>query len=88
MPMVTDLVELQGSIETREDLARFVRALRDDLLNNGGAWENPTLERFLEALAAWSADMGGYFKNQGITEPDQPDWRLVGQMLFAASMYE
>lgn len=45
------------SVRTREDLAAFVLALRQDLLSNQAAWENPTLERFLEALAAWC--MGG-----------------------------
>jgi hypothetical protein len=83
-----DVVEARDSIETRQDLARFVLALRHDLLNNEDAWENPTLDRFLEALAAWIADMEGYFKNQNVPEPDRPDWRLVGQMLFAASIYE
>ena len=83
-----DVVEARDSIKTRQDLGRFVLALRDDLLNNGDAWENPTLDRFLDALAAWIADMEGYFKNQNKVEPDQPDWSLVGQMLFAASIYE
>lgn len=32
--------------------------------------------------------MGGYFANQGIEEPAQPDWKLVGQMLLAAAVYE
>jgi hypothetical protein len=83
-----DVVQVRDSIETRHDLARFVLALRDDLLNNHDAWENTTLEQFLEALAGWIGDMEGYFQNQGIPEPEQPDWQLVGQMLFAASIYE
>ncbi|MGH8838419.1 MAG: DUF7660 family protein [Jiangellaceae bacterium] len=83
-----DLIEARDSIRTRQDLARFVNALRHDLLNNGDAWENATLDRYLEALAAWIADMEGYFKNQGISAPERPDWHLVGQMLFAASIYE
>lgn len=83
-----DTLQARDSIQTRYDLARFVRALREDLLENGDAWENLTLERFLEALAAWISDMEGYFKNQEIPEPEQPDWHLVGQMLYAASIYE
>jgi hypothetical protein len=79
---------MRDSVKTREDLARFVLALRDDLLSHEDAWENATLARFLEALGAWIGDMQGYFKNQGIPEPEQPDWRLVGHMLFAASIYE
>ncbi|HEX6167164.1 MAG TPA: hypothetical protein VFZ30_10275 [Acidimicrobiales bacterium] len=83
-----DLIDARDSIQTRRDLGRFVSLLREDLLHNEDAWENSTLDRYLEALAAWIADMDGYFRNQGISEPERPDWHLVGQMLFAASIYE
>lgn len=83
-----DLLDARDSIETRQELAAFVQALREDLLEHEETWENPTLERFLGALAGWIADMEGYFRNQGIAEPEQPDWQLVGRMLFAASIYE
>jgi len=66
----------------------FVLALRDDLLANQSEWENPTLDGFLEALAAWCHDMPGYFQTQGEQKPEQPDWRLIARMLMAASMYE
>jgi hypothetical protein len=76
------------AVRTREDLATFVLALREDLLANQAAWENPTLERFLEALAAWCSDMPGYFLNRGVEQPEQPDWNLVAWMLIVASVYE
>ncbi len=76
------------AVRTREDLAAFVVALRADLLNNVADWENPTLERFLEALAAWCTDMPGFFTSQGRDEPVQPDWNLVARMLIAAASYE
>jgi hypothetical protein len=50
--------------------------------------ENPTLERFLEAFAAWCIDMPGVFQSRGLAQPEQPNWRLVGEMLIAASVYE
>jgi hypothetical protein len=76
------------AIQTREDLAGFVLALRTDLMTNPGEWENASLDRFLEALSAWCFDMPGYFSNRGEEQPEHPDWRLVGRMLLAASMYE
>lgn len=76
------------SVRTREDLSGFVLALRNDLRTNPNDWENDSLERFLEAFAAWCIDLAGYFKNQGEAVPNQPDWRLVAQMLLAASTYE
>jgi hypothetical protein len=76
------------SISSRQDLRGFVDALKADLTENPDAWENDSLERFLGALAGWIGDMDGYFKNQGLKEPAEPDWQLVGRMLFAASIYE
>ena len=75
-------------INSRHDLIAFIEALRDDLLQHPGDWENRTLERFLEALAAWSTDMDGYFQNRGEQVPSQPSWRLLGEMLNAAKIYE
>lgn len=85
------LVDIQAelnAIRSREDLATFILSLRQDLSDYPAEWENPTLDRFLEALAAWCADMPGYFLNRGEPQPDQPDWQLVGLMLLAASRYE
>jgi hypothetical protein len=83
-----DLSGRVESIKTREDLAGFVLELRTDLMTNAGEWESPSLDGFLEALSAWCGDMPGYFANRGEEQPAQPDWRLVGRMLLAASMYE
>jgi hypothetical protein len=75
-------------IEGPADLAQFVEMLRRDLVARGEGWENPTLELFLGAMAAWIRDMDGWFLNRGTDVPDQPDWSLVGHMLMAASVYE
>ncbi len=85
-----DLVGLLDKVQTREDLAAFVRMLREDLLEGGHTdeWENPTLERYLAALAAWVDDMDGHFQNRGETVPEQPSWNLIGQILYAAKIYE
>ncbi len=85
-----DLVGQLDNVQTREDIAAFVRTLRENLLEGGHAdeWENPTLERYLAALATWVDDMDGYFQNRGETVPDQPSWNLIGQILYAARSYE
>jgi len=83
-----DISERTKAVQTREDLAAFVLALRDDLTTGGSRWENATLDSYLEALASWCADMPGWFENAGRTMPGQPDWNLVAQMLLAASIYE
>jgi hypothetical protein len=75
-------------VRTRDELAVFVQRLRADLLARPDEWENTTLERFLEAFAAWCVDMPGYFANIGEPLPEQPDWELVARMLSAAAVYE
>ena len=84
-----ELLRREESVQTRTDLAGFVDALREDLhTSDDDSWENPTLERYLEALSAWIRDMPGYFKNQGIAEPREPSWGLVAKILHAAKIYE
>lgn len=83
-----EIHEQVDRIESRQDLIVFIEALRENLLRNADDWENPTLERFLAALAAWTTDMDGYFRNRGEQIPSQPTWRLIGSMLYAAKIYE
>jgi hypothetical protein len=82
------LDEYHDAIRSREDFIAFVQALSRDLHTNREAWENDTLERFLEALGAWVEDMDGYYVNQGKPIPQQPDWKVLGDILRAATMYE
>ncbi|HEV2319502.1 MAG TPA: hypothetical protein VGV18_07115 [Verrucomicrobiae bacterium] len=82
------LAEYNNSIRSRADFAAFARALSADLHDNPETWENGSLERFLEALAAWAEDNGGYSPGQGKPPPKQPDWRIIGDMLMAAKAHE
>ncbi|HEV7755584.1 MAG TPA: hypothetical protein VGO94_06955 [Mycobacteriales bacterium] len=77
-----------ADVETREDAARTVRAMLADLQKHPGAWENPTLERFLEALAASITDLDAAYTARGERLPDQPTWRTVAELLVMASDYE
>ncbi|WP_426527424.1 DUF7660 family protein [Bradyrhizobium sp. McL0615] len=82
------LDEYHDAIRSREDFVAFVQALSRDLHTNRETWENDTLERFLEALCAWVEDMDGYYVNQGKPIPQQPDWKVLGDILMAATVYE
>lgn len=83
-----EISELARNINTREDLICFIHALGKDLENNPDTWENPTLERFLEAIAAWMKSMDRYYINNDLPVPQKPTWRVVGEILMAAKMYE
>lgn len=85
-------MDLEGEVSrvvTRRDLVEFVQRMASAAASpEAEEWENCTLPRFLDGLAAWIDDMDGYFQNQGLESPDQPSWRLVGDMLSAATLYE
>jgi hypothetical protein len=66
----------------------FLEALAQDLKSRPAEWENNTLERYIEALARWVADSGGYYRGQGLDVPVSPTWKNVAEMLLAAKMYE
>ncbi|GGP01065.1 hypothetical protein LDL08_02400 [Nonomuraea glycinis] len=84
-----DLVTDTERIVTREDLANFVAALAAAADSpEVDEWENNNLPRFLDGLSGWLYGMRGYFVNQGLNEPEQPSWKLVGEMLAAATLYE
>ena len=83
-----ELDVLVNGVQSRHDLVAFIDALRGDLAANDSAWENPTLDRYLAALAAWTNDMDGYFHNQGQDVPPEPTWQLIAAMLYAAHLYE
>lgn len=70
------------------DLIAFIQDLVLDLKSNHASWENPTLERFLAALASWMEDCRGYYEKQGRAVPEIPSWRDVAEMLMAAKVYE
>jgi hypothetical protein len=72
-----------AAIRTPQDLAVFIGELIHDLRENAGAWENPDLPRFLEALAAWTNDVSA-----GGRLPPAPKWKTFAEMLLAAKMYE
>ncbi|MFG3149792.1 hypothetical protein [Streptomyces sp. NPDC048243] len=75
-------------VRTRADLVSYIRKLSQEAEATSDSWENQTLDRYLEALSAWTHDMDGYFNNQGQPVPDQPGWSLIADMLRAACFYE
>lgn len=76
------------AIQTREDFVAFVNELSREYRANPAAWENNNLGSFLEALAAWTEDLNGYYANKGELVPEKPDWKTVADMLMAAKIYE
>jgi hypothetical protein len=75
-------------IRTRDDFVAFVRVLRRDLADDPSAWENDTVASYLDALAAWVEDMDGYRDHARENDAKAPSWKLFGESLLAARVYE
>ena len=75
-------------IQTKEDLADFVREFREGLLLNPDDWANPDLERFLAAMEAWIRSMDMYAKNSGDSDITTPSWSTFAKILCASKVYE
>lgn len=82
------LYEQIKHIESKEQLADFIAALVQDLLNNRTEWENVTLDSFLEAMESWVRSMDNYYKNTGQAIPVTPSWKTFADMLYAGKIYE
>jgi hypothetical protein len=74
-------------VESVDDLVELLKALTVDLDANPGAWENPTLERFLEAMTAWLETFPQAYINLNRPVP-KPDWSFMADCLLAATAYE
>ena len=50
-----------------EDVTLLLKKLTDSVTDDPGSWENPTLERYLEAMHAWLKG-----KTKQFDEPPEP----------------
>lgn len=76
-------------ITDRETFIKFLRLLREDLLQNPETWENKTLPEFLEVLAACTEDIQGYYDNMRVNvDAEKPDWSTFADLFKGTIVYE
>jgi hypothetical protein len=74
-------------IEARQELIALISRILEE--NDATQWENNTAERFLEALAAWLNDAGGFYRNiNEARDPNDASWQVFADALQAATIYE
>jgi hypothetical protein len=76
------------AVHSHTDVARIVEQMLADLRTHPDEWENPTLQRFLDALAASLDAVEPLHANRGEPVPSQPTWKLIAELLVMASGYE
>ena len=82
------------AIESRQELAAFIRVLAEDFASNADAWENVTVGSYLDALSGWlgSADAWARnmirFRSDLWLDPETPSWQLFAAALRTARTYE
>lgn len=78
-----------NEIQTRDDLARFLRGMAERIRDGSLVVENDRTEAFVEAAGAWTGSMNGFFMNM-MEEPvpEQPDWATIAAIFWAALIYE
>jgi len=81
---VTNEQVLSGREEVEDALLGLLQELRDGA---GEDWENPTLERYLEAFGALLGGIENVYINTGKPLPESP-WTLVARALLGARYYE
>jgi hypothetical protein len=82
-------VDRAGQVTSRQDAERVIAQMRADLAGRGSReWENPTLDRFLEALEAVLDELPGRLARQGKPGTAHLDWALLADILIAATGYE
>jgi hypothetical protein len=83
-----ELFDFARSVNSRDDFIKFVGYLVLNFQQEPSAWQNNTLEQFLNGLAGFSNDMGGFYTNMGDkVDIEQITWRMAAEMLLAATVY-
>jgi len=80
---------MKQQVRDRTEFIAFVERLHEDYLNNGEAWENSTLERFLEAMVGYAKDIQGYYDNSNQKiNANEASWQIFSDILEGAKIYE
>lgn len=76
----------------RKSFEKFINLLLVDFnenKDNENKWENNRLDLFLEAMAQYTSDIDGYYKNmEPAQNADMPSWKVFAEIMRGAVLYE
>jgi len=83
------LLDQALAVGSADDLARFISALAQDFVSHKNAeWENWTVDKYLDATAAWLADNLNVGGLNDLMRSDQPSWQLLAMAFHGGKIYE
>lgn len=74
------------ALNGRDEVVQAIEDMRSEL-EQGAVWENDTLVRYLEALAAVLGSIENAYSNDGRPLPESP-WHILMEALRGARDYE
>ncbi|MFJ4657977.1 hypothetical protein ACIP5Y_42480 [Nocardia sp. NPDC088792] len=89
--VVDKMTEFQAAvpeISSKEELSRYILNLADRVESGSMPMENGSVVAYVRAAAYWVNDSAGFFENNGMEVPENPDWALIGMIFSAACVYE
>lgn len=76
-------------VASHVQLVEMLERMHADYKGTGkDEWENASLDRYLEALAALADALPHLYENRGEAMPEQPTWEMVAILLAGATGYE
>ena len=79
----------RASVQTQGDFTQFTELLLKNYRQHLQEWEHVQLGSFLEALTAYSNDVGSFYQNRGEQKDlSRPDWNVFATILLGAKVYE
>ena len=88
MPDDNGMFERARAVCSRAEFIDFIECLNTDPAQEPEEWENNSLNAFLAGLSGFTQDMSGYHSNIGeCINIEVTSWRLMAQMLLAATVY-
>lgn len=70
-------------VETKEDFLVFL----DELINQNydeDFWNNDNIESYLDAVSRFASNLKGFYHNNELSLPKEPNWKMIALMLWGA----
>jgi hypothetical protein len=82
------LTDKLKQVKTKNDFITFINTLAEDNDKSSIEWENANISSFLNAVAAWTEDMDGYYNNMKKDLPKNINWEFAATLFYVGKIYE